>query len=83
MSNTIFQHTIIIIVKQTELYFANYFYLPLIVFQVHAARLTSLDLDKKLGLENVIPKRAEEAIKVCDAIFGTCEYTVIFGVVPY
>ena len=42
--------------------------------QVYAARLTSLDLDKKLGLENVIPKRAEEAIKVCDAILGKKKY---------
>lgn len=38
------------------------------MLQVHVARLTSLELDKKLSLENVTPKRAEEAIKVCDSI---------------
>ena len=44
--------------------------LPYNIHQVHVARLTSLELDKKLSLENVTPKRAEEAIKVCDAILG-------------
>ena len=37
-------------------------------FQVHVARLTSLELDKKISLENITPQRSEEAIKACDAI---------------
>ena len=38
------------------------------VLQVNMARLTSLEMDKKLGLENITPKRAEEAIRVCNLI---------------
>merc|ERR1712241_524380 len=39
-------------------------------FKVHVARLTSLELDKKVGLENITTQRAEEAIKACDAILN-------------
>merc|ERR1712223_2382471 len=40
------------------------------ILQVHAARLASMEIDKKLELENINPKRAEEALKVCDAMLG-------------
>lgn len=40
------------------------------ILQVHAARLSSMEIDKKLELENINPKRAEEALNVCDAMLG-------------
>ena len=40
------------------------------ILQVHAARLASMEMDKKLVFENLSPKRAEEALNVCDAMLG-------------